>query len=253
MKTVNLNKFHRVRWLVLGLVVLGAASLLATRPARRWVRHRAEALGAALLFKARTTPAAPTAATAPTAPVNATFYVRSYGGKCLSFDPPRRPIGDISAWGGSPVFISDCNGTAAQQIRVQELTDPQTGNPFPGHLVILRAGTGVIGKKSAPVFTQQAPSAAQSDNSAAEQASFELQSSNNSAAQIPLEVQPLTNPPGPGQVFALDGDSIILAADRNLVVEVQNHRGRNRTPLVLGPRDLDDSEFWDFIATDGSA
>src|SRR5262249_4222123 len=69
----------------------------------------------------------------------------------------------------------------------------------------------------------------------------------------PLEVQSYTDPPGPGQIFLLDGDSIILAADRNLVIEVQNNRGANGTPLVLGHRDLDDSEFWTFTATDGSA
>ncbi len=68
--------------------------------------------------------------------------------------------------------------------------------------------------------------------------------------QDPLELQDYAG--SEGQIFALDGDSIILAADRNLVAEVQNARGTNKTPLVLGPRDLDDSEFWTFTATDGS-
>ncbi len=55
-----------------------------------------------------------------------------------------------------------------------------------------------------------------------------------------------------GQIFALDGDSIILAADRTRVVQVQNNRCENRTPLVLGPRNLADAEFWTFVATDRS-
>jgi hypothetical protein len=37
---------------------------------------------------------------------------------------------------GSPVFFYDCNGSVAQQIRVQEINDP--------HEVILRAGSLVI-------------------------------------------------------------------------------------------------------------
>jgi len=54
-----------------------------------------------------------------------------------------------------------------------------------------------------------------------------------------------------GQTFALDGDSIIFARDRAFVVEVKNARGQNGTPLVVGERNLDDSEFWSFTATDG--
>jgi len=68
-------------------------------------------------------------------------------------------------------------------------------------------------------------------------------------------------------VFALDGDSIILASSRpcastdqilcppappQLVIQPQNARGANGTPLVVAPRNLADSEFWDFIATDNS-
>jgi hypothetical protein len=69
------------------------------------------------------------------------------------------------------------------------------------------------------------------------------------AARLPLELQDYNG--GPGQVFALDGDSIIVAADRSLVVEIANGRGANGTPLVLGLRDLADTEFWDFNAADG--
>ena len=119
---------------------------------------------------------------------------------------------------GGAVFIFDCNGTAAQRVTPVEV-DPR---PTSKHAVLLFAGNNkVIGVK-ANALVQQAP--------------LELQDYNGSA----------------GQVFELDGDSIILAADRQLVVEVQHGRGVNRTPLVLGNRDLADNEFWTFTATDGS-
>jgi hypothetical protein len=244
MKTLKLIKPTRLHWSLLGLVLLGAALSLASPTARRFVRHRAAALSAALLPKPHTAPGQ----TFMVRTVPQTFTVRSYGGKCLEFGVPRRPIEQAMAK-GYPVFISDCNGSAVQQVRIEELTDR------PGHLVILRAGNGVIGKKVTPVFTQLTASEAQSDNGsndsgAAEQASSAALVSTSTLNQIPLEVQPYTG--SPEQIFALDGDSMILAADRNLVVEVQNHRGKNQTPLVLGRRDLDDSEFWTFTATDGS-
>jgi hypothetical protein len=54
------------------------------------------------------------------------------------------------------------------------------------------------------------------------------------------------------QLFEIDGDSILLSANRNLVVAVQNARGTNRTPLTLVSRNLSDEEFWRFSAVDGS-
>ncbi|MEO8347976.1 MAG: hypothetical protein ABI610_03610, partial [Acidobacteriota bacterium] len=66
------------------------------------------------------------------------------------------------------------------------------------------------------------------------------------------------------QTFVADGDSIIVAADRdpgperNLTVsnvrvaKVQNARGANGSPIVVGLRQLTDSEFWEFHAIDGS-
>ncbi len=177
-----------------------------------------------------------------TAQVKPPFVIRNYGGKCMEFGVPRRPVDTV--WTSVPVFISDCNSkTTQQQIRIEELTNPT------GHLVILRVGDRVLGKKldSGPVLdkaSKTAPGAAATDSTAVEAAS--------APDQTPLEAQPYTNPPLPGQIFALDGDSIILAEDRNLVVEVKNGRGANRTPLVLGTRNLDDSEFWTFTPTDGS-
>jgi len=119
---------------------------------------------------------------------------------------------------GSPVFIYGCNGTIAQQIRIVEPDTSAAGQ----HKVMLYAGTKVIGiKGNVPVSG----------------AALELQDPNSSS----------------GQIFQLDGDSIIWAANRDLVVQVQNNRGANRTPLVMGTRDLKDAEFWTFTAIDHSS
>jgi hypothetical protein len=153
-------------------------------------------------------------------PLKPPFTIRSYGGKCLDFGPSPQ----VS---GAPVFINACNGTAAQQVFIEEV------NVY--HEVILRAGTLVIGVRSELVSTPGPGGPTQSET------------------ESPLELQL----PGTfftrGQRFALDGDSIILAPGRNRVVKVQNGRGRDRTPLVLGRRDLADAEFWTFTATNGSS
>ena len=160
------------------------------------------------------------------APAGPTFFVRSYTGKCLDFGPPPQ----VAA---TPVFIYTCSGTVAQQVRIEEIDSR--------HDVILHAGSKVIGVKQTLVnrdvpATEPAAAAAP-------------------VPEIPLELQNQANPLtifSRGQIFALDGDSIILAADHTLVVKVQNGRGANRTPLVLGRRDLADNEFWRFSAVDGS-
>jgi hypothetical protein len=209
MQTWKLRKFNLASLSLLGLLLLGAAFLCRPRTA---VLAQAPAVA---------------------------FTVRSYGGKCLEFGAvSTRPIGGM--FGSAPVFIADCNGAAAQQVHIEELADRE------GHLVILRAGNGVIGAKQDVVLTQQTFAAAQAEDSSA---SFTTLTA-GIADQTLLEVQAYSG--SDRQIFALDGDSIILAAERNLVVEVQRNRGANGTPLVLGRRDLDDSEFWTFTATNGS-
>ena len=155
-------------------------------------------------------------------PAKPPFTIRSYGGKCLDFGPPPQVI-------GAPVFINACNGTAAQRVLIDEV------NVY--HEVILRAGTLVIGVRSQVVSTPGPGGPTQS------------------ATESPLELQLPESffPQGGGQRFALDGDSIMLASNRNRVVKVQNGRGTNRTPLVLGRRALADAEFWTFTATNGSS
>jgi hypothetical protein len=178
--------------------------------------------------------------TAPDVPQLSAFYLRAFAGnlvraKCLDF-------GASPQMAGSPVFVYDCNDTASQEVVVEEISDR--------HEVILHAGTKVIGIHNPQVSTIEgaAPVAA-------------------APAEFTLELQDRASPlrrNSADQRFALDGDSIILASSRScvhsatsvcppqLVIQVQNARGANRSPLVVGPRNLADSEFWDFKAADGS-
>lgn len=168
------------------------------------------------------------------------FLVRAYngavvrnGGKCLDYGA------EVS---GSPVFLNDC--TVAHPIGVHELELVDgSGQPIRNNVVLV-AGTKVIGLKRNPIAIGDGGPPAFVEPS-----------------EIALELQnPAVSGPGFGaagpslvdQTFALDGDSIILAANRDLVAKVQNARGRNGTPIVFGARRLAYSEFWEFQATDGS-
>jgi hypothetical protein len=121
---------------------------------------------------------------------------------------------------GAPVFIFGCNKTFAQQVGIEELT-PTTGNPTGGHQVRLHAGTLCIGAACNPPL-----------------------------AGTPLKLEACA--PSAAQVFGLDGDSILYDANRSLVVQLKDGVTRNRTPLVLGPRDTSDIELWDFTPIDDS-
>jgi len=174
------------------------------------------------------------------------FRVKSYMGKCLTYgefvvdpdpgdDPPPVLLSTAeTSLTAAPVYIDDCESRGGpvpgierrlQQIVVEEINDR--------HDVMLRAGGKYIGVAGGFLINQ-----------------------------APLELQDYTG--GPGQIFALDGDSIIVVIDsvdpdgvfvtrdRSLVVEVKNGRTVNKTPLVLGQRDLNDREFWDFNSVDSS-
>jgi hypothetical protein len=52
------------------------------------------------------------------------------------------------------------------------------------------------------------------------------------------------------QIFDLDGDSILLDSNPDLVVQLKNSVTRAGTPVVLGRRLLSDVEFWDIISLD---
>ena len=117
---------------------------------------------------------------------------------------------------GAPVFIFDCNGTVAQQVDVQEL--PTLG----AYQVLLRAGNLCIGVDSAKIAVGEA---------------LLLQTCGNSA----------------GQIFALDGDSILLDSNLDLAVQLKDAVTKSRTPLVVGSRSVSDTELWDIVAVDGSS
>lgn len=179
-------------------------------------------------------------ATAPTKVNISTsfFLIRNYAGKCLDY-------GGNTRSGGAVVFLNDC--AQAHPIRVEEINS--------NHEVVLHAGTQVLGVHYDTGGTVGGPSLPPPTELA-----LELQ------APADLTTTPRSNA---DQIFGLDGDSIILASSRpcinkdyttpcpppppELVVEIENARGANGSPLVAGIRNLADSEFWDFIAIDGSS
>jgi hypothetical protein len=177
------------------------------------------------------------------------FKVKNYGGQCLDYGQP---------FHHSPptVYLNDC--AWAKPIRVEEIMTNER------HEVILHAGTKVLG------ITRR-PEIALASGIAPAEFALELQDPAGSTEHAQ----------GVDQVFALDGDSIILASSRpcinidegdkevgkrvvdwvplpgdptplcpppppQLVIQIQNARGAYGSPLVVGPRNLDDSEFWDF-------
>ena len=154
---------------------------------------------------------------------------QSYSGKCLTYGDRQVVSGGTPPLtDGAPVYLATCARSAVdnglpsklQHLVVEEITALSKSR----YSVILHAGDHVVGVAS-----------------------------NALIAQAPLELQSLVKgAPTSGQIFTLDGDSIILAADRNLVVELANARGADGTRLVLGQRDLDDPEFWTFVTPAGN-
>jgi FG-GAP-like repeat len=182
------------------------------------------------------------------------FLVRSYLGIRNNANTSGVPAAECLDYGNQPsafsaasslVFLNDCN--LAHPITVMELSNGR-------HEVILVAGKSVIGIPRIQV--------AQTAAGAASNALASL------AAEVPLRLfNPLLFLTGTiDAVFALDGDSIILASTRcqalsrlgcarrpaQSVVKLQRARSNPGTLLVVGARNLADSEFWDFQATDGS-
>ena len=143
------------------------------------------------------------------------FYVRSLGHRCLDF-------GGEAFWAvGAPVFVYDCNGSVAQQVRIKEIDAAS-------HDVELRVRDRFcLGVRGGQVIPGQ-----------------------------PLELQRCDG--SPAQRFATDGDAILMGTQaagrvsREYVIEPEQGRTPNRTPLVVGPRDLSDAEYFRFQAVDGS-
>jgi hypothetical protein len=145
-----------------------------------------------------------------------TFSIHALGRMCLDF-------GGQAYWApGEPVTLYWCNGTVAQQFNVQEVAGA-------GHDVTLRAGSYCIGAHGGQPVAG---------------AALEMQTCDGSAAQQ----------------FALDGDSIMAGPRsdgptiaRQLVARPRNDVTNAKTPIVLGPRQLTESEYFRFVASDGSS
>lgn len=150
-------------------------------------------------------------------PPTSGFLIKSYQGStwCIDYTPEKA---------GSPIFLNKC--ADAHPVVVEDRND---GN----HTVVLHAGSKVIGIPYSRINAATATPA-------------------SGAAELPLELLTPSITPYGNPFFFLDGDSIILATDRDLVAKVENARGVVGTPIVMGTRNLSDNEFWDFIATDGS-
>jgi hypothetical protein len=158
------------------------------------------------------------------------FMIQSYQGKsrCLDYTP---------GVAGSPVVLNDCS--ASHAVTVEETKNAR-------HDVVLHAGNLVIGFPGQTIVINGGAITAAS-----------APPPSGAPADMPLVlVDPLragiTTQAGTIGYFELDGDSIMLGSDRTRVVQAQNARGRIGSPIVLGQRELRDSEFWDFVAMDGT-
>jgi FG-GAP-like repeat len=149
-------------------------------------------------------------------PGDRAFYVKSLGNRCLDF-------GGEAFWAvGAPVFIYGCNRSVAQQVRIKEIDAAS-------HDVELRVKDRFcLGVRGAQVIPGQ-----------------------------PLELQQCSG--APAQRFATDGDAILMGTQsagrvtREYVAEPEEGRTPDRTPLVVGTRDVSDAEYFRFEAVDGSA
>lgn len=189
----------------------------------------------------------------------------SPSGKCLDYG--------VSP-SGATVFLNDCS--QAHPIRVVEITPSRVGSRgiALNHEVMLFAGKSVIGIHNPRIIPPINPGTSPSSAAPATEYALELQYPFNTITGG-LVSDP-TN-----QIFRLDGDSIILEGSSvdpvtgavvpgpcintvatfpplcpdpqpQLVIQVQNARGANGSPLVAAVRNLADNEFWDFNAIDGS-
>lgn len=153
---------------------------------------------------------------ASSAYVNASFTVKSFANKCVDVG------GDAYQAVGSPVYIYSCNGSTAQSLRAVELTD---------------------GSYDFRLVTNRGFCLGVSGGSVAVGRALVLQTCVNAPAAIP-----------PTQRFGFDGDTLFVGAQtssgsiaRDLVVEVLRGRGANRTPLVVGTREVDPAEDFRFV------
>jgi hypothetical protein len=161
-------------------------------------------------------PNSPGGLVSPPALSDRTFYIHGLGHRCLDF-------GAQASWAtANPVYIYGCNGTVAQQVRVKEIDDSHDVKLMVQSLFCIGVRGGAV------------------------------------AVEKPLELQQCDDA-SPAQRFAVDGDSILIGTQtsgnvtRDYVIEPQSDYTTQRTPLVVGARDLSDAEYFRFQAVDGSS
>lgn len=140
------------------------------------------------------------------------FEIKGLGNRCLDF-------GGAAYWAErSPVILYGCNGSLAQQVRVTELdiTSHDVNLKVPGTAYCI--GTSPL-------------------------AFLELQTCNGSSAQR----------------FAYDGDTILAGkqkagarVSRELAVKPHSGNTSAHTRLVVGPREVNDAEYFRMRAIDGT-
>jgi hypothetical protein len=222
----------------------------------------------------------------PPPPPKPSFLIRSHDGvqKCLDYGTPPAlpgnsaspvsntgkrtfaPSAGASATTGSTaqtppsVFLNDCD--RAHPIWVEELNSGK-------HEVILHAGSNQIIGIQRPSVNTLGGSPGTTQGCGYDPNTCFPPPPVTATAPLQLIHQSLIATfASVDKVFALDGDSIILESSRpctstdtalcpappaQLVAQVQNAAGINGTPIIVGPRQLADAEFWDFQATDNSA
>ena len=271
-----------------GFMLLGACALLSACTGEREVatdgvaKQSSDLMLASLpttaatatIAKGATT--APLAATAPVAvvqvPPNLAFELKSQLGRCVDFG--------TAPTSGASVVLRDCTRGASQQIIVQEINSR--------HDVVLHAGSKVLGVHIAQVsalpstvtaatatatistgLTTSSTSSGTTTTTPAFVSPAALSGTVTVSATATFTVDPAPPPLAPGeislvlqdqtvaangdqQVFSFDGDSLLLASNRDMAVRVADGRGTSGTPLVVGPRAVADDELWTFTALDGT-
>jgi hypothetical protein len=150
-----------------------------------------------------------------------TFTIRGLGDRCWDFGAGGRVVGPL----GTAAQLAPCRGTPAQSVVVQEIDAHHDVALHVGSMCLGVAGAGLRG---------------------------------GVAVGKPLVLQACSATPTSTQRFALDGDAVLMGhqadgADvaRQLVIEPLGDVTRVGTPLVVGTRDVNDAEYFRFVASNG--
>lgn len=153
------------------------------------------------------------------------FRFQSYMGRCMDVRGGKQGA-------GSAVIIRDCNPlSAAQQLGIEEFL-------------------AVPGPPGKALFSVPPPPLPHDHQVRLHVGGLCVAANGPLASGTPIALA--TCAIAPEQLFDLDGDSILLDANRSLVIQLKDAVTAAGTPLVLGNRLLSDTELWDATAADGS-